>query len=581
MNMKENLKTSKSEISFGIRIKLLLGFSVVLLLTLLVGGVGYYGTQKIIVSTEDLGGHWSKANIGLAQVLTDTEDTRRTLLLGFTMRADAQEFQADRVSFTNFKTEWEKDFSTYTKYVTSESGKVRTAEMQKLFTSYMADADQVWNLTAAGKDVEARPILTQNSKATFEQVLKVMNDQMSFQDQAGSQALVDAHNSESFVITLLIIIIILALIVGAILAVMLAQHISRPLVEVTKVTQSVADGDLNVKMPTINNKDEIGVLSQAVSQMVGSLREVIGEVLVQSENVAATSQELSAAAEEATAASGQVSDTIAQLAAGATDQAISVGETVRGIQELSASAQQVATNAEIVSQSSGKAAQAAELGALQAENAVQKIEEIRQVSTQTAEAIFQLGDQSKQIGQIVDVIKSIADQTNLLALNAAIEAARAGEQGRGFAVVAEEVRKLAEQSSTSAAQIATLIGNIQRETERAVGVMEKGKVEVAAGVEAVNLAGHSFRTIVGEVNTVVEQIRLVTVAAQQMASGTAQTVNSVESIGVVAEQTAASSQEVSAVSEEQAATMVSVSQSAEALAKLGETLSLAVRKFKV
>ena len=104
---------------------------------------------------------------------------------------------------------------------------------------------------------------------------------------------------------------------------------------------------------------------------------------------------------------------------------------------------------------------------------------------------------------------------------------------------------------------------------------------MAAGVEAVNLAGNSFRTIVLEVNTVVEQIRMVTVASQQMANGTAQTVNSVESIGVVAEQTAASSQEVSAVSEEQAATMVSVSQSAEALAKLGETLSLVVNKFKV
>jgi methyl-accepting chemotaxis protein len=497
------------------------------------------------------------------------------------MRADAQEFQANKVSFTNFNTKWENDFSTYMQYVTSESGRVRTEEMQKLYTSYMADSDEVWNLTGAGKDVEARPILTQKSKASFEQVLKVMNDQMGFQDQAGSQALVDAHTLESYVLTLLVIIIIISMIVGAILAVMLAQHISRPLVEVTKVTQSVADGDLNVKMPKINNKDEIGVLSRAVGQMVDSLREVIGEVLVQSENVAATSQELSAAAEEATAASGQVSDTIAQLATGATDQAISVGQTVKGIQELSTSAQQVAANAEIVNNSSVNAAQAAELGAHQAENAVQKIEEIRQVSAKTGEVISQLGDQSKQIGQIVDVIKGLADQTNLLALNAAIEAARAGEQGRGFAVVAEEVRKLAEQSSASAAQIATLIGDIQRETERAVEVMEKGKVGVAAGVEAVNLAGHSFQTIVREVNTVVEQIRMVTVASQHMASGSAQTVKSVEEIGIVAKQTAMSSQEVSAVSEEQAATMVSVSQSAEALAKLGESLALIVSRFKV
>ncbi|MDR3602944.1 MAG: HAMP domain-containing methyl-accepting chemotaxis protein [Desulfosporosinus sp.] len=579
--MNDKVTTPKSEINFGIRIKLLLGFFVVLLLTLFVGGVGYYGVYKIDLSTEDLGGHWSKANIGLAKVFADTEDTRRTLLLGFTMRDDSKEFQASKANFMNFNIQWEKDFVSYTNYVTSAQGKVRTASIQKSYTSYLADANQVWKLTEAGQAVEARPILTQKSKDSFEMVLNDMYAQMEFQDQGGSQALEAAHSTENSVMRLLIIIIILALIVGAILAVALARHISRPLVEVTKVAQSVANRDLNVTMPDIKNRDEIGVLSRAVGQMVVSLREVIGEVLIQSENVAATSQELSAAAEEATAASGQVSDTIAQLAAGATDQAISVGDTVRVIEELSASAQQVAANAEIVSQSSGKAARAAELGALQAENAVQKIEEIRQVSAQTGEVIAQLGDQSKQIGQIVDVIKGIADQTNLLALNAAIEAARAGEQGRGFAVVAEEVRKLAEQSSISAAQIATLIGNIQRETERAVGVMEKGKVEVASGVEAVNLAGHSFQTIVEEVNTVVEQIRMVTAASQQMASGTAQTVNSVESIGVVAEQTAASSQEVSAVSEEQAATMVSVSQSAEALAKLGETLSLVVSKFKV
>jgi len=579
MSVKEN--NPKSEISFGIRIKLLLGFLVVLLLTLLVGGVGYYGVYKVTVCAEDLGGHWSKANNSLAQVFADTEDTRRTLLLGFTMRDDAKEFQAIKADFMRFKTEWEKDFAEYLKYVTSADGKIRTATIQKSFNIYLADADQVWRLTEEGKDIEARPILTQKSKESFELVLKDMNAQMDFQDQGGSKALENARTTESSVLTLLITIIVIALIVGVVLAVMLAQHISRPLVEVTKVAQAVAEGDLNVKIPDIKNKDEIGALGRAVGQMVNSLREVIGEVLVQSENVAATSQELSAAAEEATAASGQVSDTIAQLAAGATDQAISVGDTVRIIEQLSASAQQVAANAEIVSQSSGKAAQAAELGALQAENAVQKIEEIRQVSAQTSEVISQLGDQSKQIGQIVDVIKGIADQTNLLALNAAIEAARAGEQGRGFAVVAEEVRKLAEQSSISAAQIATLIGNIQRETERAVGVMEKGKIGVAAGVEAVNLAGHSFQTIVGEINSVVEQIRMVTVASQQMAIGTAQTVNSVESIGVVAEQTAASSQEVSAVSEEQAATMVSVSQSAEALAKLGESLSLVVSKFKV
>jgi len=573
--------TNKSAINYGIRAKLLLGFFIVLLLTVFVGSIGYYGIYKINKDAEDLGGHWLKATTNLGVVVKDTEDTRRFLLAGFLMRTDAKEFQNMKTTFMSLRTKWQTDFNEYQKFVTSSEGKARSQAMQKSFNIYIADADQVWKLAEEGKDVEARQILTKTSKESFDQVIEDMDAQMAFQANGGAQAVIDAKATGRSALRLLIIFVASAVIGGTVLSIMLARHISKPLAAVTNVAQSVAEGDLNVQMPEIKNRDEIGVLALAVAEMVHSLRVVIGEVLIQSESVAATSQELSAAAEEATASSEQVSGTLSQLAAGATEQAISVGDASGVIELLVESAQQVAVNAEIVYQSSDKSARAAELGALQAENAMQKIEQIREVSGQTADVILKLGDQSRQIGQIVDVIKGIADQTNLLALNAAIEAARAGEQGRGFAVVAEEVRKLAEQSSMSTTQIATLIGNIQKETEHAVQVMEKGKSGVAAGVEAVNLAGNSFRTIVEEVNTVVDQIKLVTTASQQMAKGTTQAVQSVESIGVIADQTANSAEEVSAASEEQAATMVSVSQSAEALAKLGESLMSAIAKFKV
>lgn len=577
--MKQN--TSKSAVNYGIRIKLHLGFLVVVLLTLLVGSVGYYGIYKINSGTQELGEHWLKASNAFSKVVEDTEDTRRTLLSGFTMRTSMTDYQNSKTDFRSYKIKWDNDFTAYEKYVTTSEGKARNEATRKAFSTYMIDVDQVWKLIDEGKDVEAQKVLTEKSKSSFEMLLTDMDQHMASMAIEGNKAVIDAQTTKSSMVFLLLTFAALSLIAGAVLAIMLARHISRPLAAVTKVAQAVADGDLNVQIPTIKNRDEIGVLARAVGEMVNSLRTVIGEVLIQSESVAATSEELSAAAEEATATSEQVSETLAQLAAGASEQAISVGDSSSVIEQLAANAQQVAQNAVIVSQSSGKAAQAAKLGAVQAENAVRKIEQIRDVSAQTAEVIFTLGDQSKQIGQIVDVIKGIADQTNLLALNAAIEAARAGEQGRGFAVVAEEVRKLAEQSSMSATQIASLVGNIQRETQKAVEVMEKGKGEVVAGVDAVNLARNSFRTIVEEVNTVVDQIQLVTAASEQMAIGTNQAVQSVESIGVIAEQTAASSEEVSAASQEQAATMVSVSQSAEALAKLGENLMSAVAKFKV
>ena len=567
--------------SYGIKIKLLLGFFTVLLLTLFVGGVGYYGVYKMNLESEDLGEHWLKATNALAVVIEDTEDTQRFLLGGFLMRSDSKEFQAYKAQFAIAKVKWEQDFAEYNSYVTSTEGKARSETMRTSFNTYIGDADKVWMLTQVGKDVDARPILTEISRKSFEQLLKDMETQMDFQAQGGLQAVVNARATESSVLRILMIFVAIAILVGAGLAIMLARHISRPLAAVTNVAQAIADGNLNVKMPDVKNKDEIGLLSRAVSEMLHSLRAVIGEVLTQSESVASTSQELSAASEQATASSEQVSETLGQIATGATHTAVTIGDTVSVIQQLSVNAQQVASNAENVGQSSEKTARAAELGALQAENAVQKIEAVREVSVQSAEVIFRLGNQSKQIGQIVDVIKGIADQTNLLALNAAIEAARAGEQGRGFAVVAEEVRKLAEQSSTSTVQIATLIGDIQREAEHAVEVMEKGKVEVVSGVEAVNSAGNSFRTIVAEVNKVVEQIQLITEATQQMAIGTSAAVKSAEGIGVTAQQSAASTQEVAAASEQQAATMVSVSQSAETLAKLGDSLMSAVVKFKL
>ena len=579
--MENTPKISDSAINYGIRIKLLLGFLVLLLLTLLVGGVGYYGVYKINLEAEDIGGHWLKATNSLSKVVEDTEDTRRYLLAGFLMRSDRQAFQEHKAQFDSIKVKWEQDFAEYGQYATSDEGKANYEMMKESFYMYIEDAEQVWKLTEEGKDVEARPILTEKSKESFDQLLKDMEVQMEFMAEGGAEATNHANDMEISVIRLLIIFVTLSMIIGIALATLLALHISRPLSSVTKVAQAIANGDLSVKMPDIKNRDEIGVLSQAVSEMLNSLRIVIGEVLTQSESVAATSQELSAASEQATASSEQISETMGQIADGSSNSAILIGDTVSVIEQLSANAQMVAANAELVGQSSEKAAQAANSGALQAENAINKIEVVRENSAQSAEVISRLGDQSKQIGQIVDVIKGIADQTNLLALNAAIEAARAGDQGRGFAVVAEEVRKLAEQSSTATVQIAALIGNIQQEAERAVGVMENGKIEVVAGVEAVNLAGNSFKTIVEEVNNVVKQIKQITEATQQMAIGTSSAVTSAENIGVIAQQSAASTQEVAAASEEQAATMVSVSKSAEALAQLGDRLLNAAVKFKL
>lgn len=357
-------------------------------------------------------------------------------------------------------------------------------------------------------------------------------------------------------------------------------YIIKPINNLIVEVNILAEGNLT-KDITIKNNDEVGDLANSFNKMVKNLREIISKVASVSQRVAASSEELSASSEETTAATEQVANTIQQLASGANSQAEEVEGTSTIINQMSAGIQQISANTQSVSQASINVSDIAGQGSKEAENAVSKIERIKDVTAETAEVVKLLGQESEQIGQIVDVIKGIADQTNLLALNAAIEAARAGEQGRGFAVVAEEVRKLAEQSSVSAQQIAELIGNIQKETNRAVEVMDVGTREVAEGVVIVNKAGNSFNVILKEVNKVVEQIQQVSAATQQMAAGSNEVVKSIDSIAAIAQQTAASSQEVSAAAEEQTASMEEVARSAQDLAMLAEELQKSVSRFKL
>ncbi len=199
----------------------------------------------------------------------------------------------------------------------------------------------------------------------------------------------------------------------------------------------------------------------------------------------------------------------------------------------------------------------------------------------SASVVAKLGERSKEIGQIVDTISGIASQTNLLALNAAIEAARAGEQGRGFAVVAEEVRKLAEQSQEATQRIAELIGHIQTDTDKAVDAMNDGTREVKTGAEVVDSAGTAFREIVELVSQGSGQIRDISAAVQEMASGSQQIVGLVKKIDILSKTSAGEAQSVSAATEEQLASMEELATSSQALAQLAQDLQTAVAKFRV
>jgi methyl-accepting chemotaxis protein len=249
--------------------------------------------------------------------------------------------------------------------------------------------------------------------------------------------------------------------------------------------------------------------------------------------------------------------------------------------EMSSGVKQIADHSQVVSSTASHVLKKAAQGEEAIQTTVKQMTAINQTVSGLASVVTRLGDHSKEISQIIEVITGISAQTNLLALNAAIEAARAGEHGKGFAVVADEVRKLAEQSALSAKQISELINTIQEETNLAVQSMETATKEVVLGINVVNMAGSSFEQIQEGINEVTTQIQEVASSVQQMSAGTEQMVESMNVINEVSETIASGTQEVSAATEEQLASMEEITSAGISLSDMAEELQTLIGKFKI
>ena len=350
--------------------------------------------------------------------------------------------------------------------------------------------------------------------------------------------------------------------------------------DISHVAEKVSQGQINIEPIEIKNMDEFGTMGTAINHMTENLRNLVKKIAQATEQVAAASEELMASAHQSAQTTEEIATKIYEVAAGSDNQVHIVNEASSIIEGIYSRIQQTAINANSVADIAAGASEAGQDGAQAVETAVLQMESIEKRVSASAEIIIKLGAGSKEIGQIVDTIAGIAGQTNLLALNAAIEAARAGEQGRGFAVVAEEVRKLAEQSQEATKQIATLIADIQGDTEKAVLAMTVGKNEVQIGAEVVDTAGKTFREIVILVNRVSMQMRDMSKVIQQMASESAEVVSSVQDIDKISKKTADYTQSVSAGAEEQTASMEEIAASSQSLAKLAQELQMAVSKFE-
>ncbi|WP_110953441.1 methyl-accepting chemotaxis protein [Anaerosinus massiliensis] len=550
------------------------------LVVIFVGGMGYYNLQK---ANESIHVMYEKRLIPVREVNEVRADVALVgeAMLELTINTDhsrnqyLKKYIDEKVNNTNVV------FEKLEKEQLDAKGQAIVNKIKDAKEKYRKERGPVLALVDQNKNAEAYQLYSSKVlplSIEFSANLKEFSDYYAeISEQMKNE---DKETAEQATRVTGIVIFLAFVILGA-SGLYITKKVVTPLNIMVTVCKELAGGDFRDKPRSIRRRDEIGQLADAMATMRDSLRALMKHVNSSSEQLAAASEELTASADQSAQASNQIAISITEVAKGAEEQLKSADHTSEAVEQISASIQQISANATEVADRAVKAEEEATKGNTAVEKSVSQMKSIEQTVISSAQVVMNLGERSREIGQIVDTISGIAGQTNLLALNAAIEAARAGEQGRGFAVVAEEVRKLAEQSQEAAKQIAELIGEIQGETEKAVVAMDEGTREVKIGAEVVNESGKAFQDIAGSVNQVSSQVKEMSQAIEHMAEGSQRIVEAVRKIDQLSKGASSEAQSVSAATEEQSASMEEIASASQSLSKLAMELQDEVGKFKI
>jgi len=338
---------------------------------------------------------------------------------------------------------------------------------------------------------------------------------------------------------------------------LIASMITKPLKRCAKLAGFLAQGNFSGKDLNVHSMDETGILAGALDKMKNDLNGLLNTTIG---NVSNSSLQVASASEELSMTVGSMVERLA-------DQTKRVSQIAAASEEMSQTVLDIVQNTNRIADSATETSVLAKEGEEIVKRSMAEVKEIADTVEMSADIVRILGDQSKNIGDIVNVIEDIADQTNLLALNAAIEAARAGEQGRGFAVVADEVRKLAERSVKSTSEIKNMINSTQNEVLKAIDSMETVSSKVSVGVELSAQTGKALSVIVAKTNDLQLNVQQIASATEEMSTTSGEISKDIE--------------EVAAVSQENSDSATEIERASTELSRLSSDLKKVVEQFKL
>lgn len=369
---------------------------------------------------------------------------------------------------------------------------------------------------------------------------------------------------------------VIAIVVGSVLA----SGISKAIRKVNRVLKKTSDGDLTGQL-SMKRKDEFNVLSSSITNMIGSMKDLILKMTNVSGHVSDSAVQVGTNSEVLLEVTKDITEAVDYINSGISQQAQDTESCLEQMNGLAERINVVHENTDEISEIAQEAQEAIENGMVIVANLGEKVQGTTEVTETIIREIRELNKESIAINSIIGTINEIAEQTNLLSLNASIEAARAGEAGRGFAVVSEEIRKLAEQSGNAGNQIGEIINHIQERLAATIETAGLAGESVAFQTEALNNTVDVFKNISQQVSKLAEDVEKITQSVGGIEQAKEDTMNAIESISTTSNQTESASEELARSTEKQLQAVEVLNDAVKRLQMDAEDLDTSVSIFKV